>query len=69
MPPPQPQVANAHLETRKLQLTLIFMTIFYTTTKMSFIELLAIVTFGPSFRIIPNDTLINPPLDSPQPGS
>jgi hypothetical protein len=41
------------------------MIIFYTFTKMSFVELLAIAIFGPSFRIIPGDTLARPPLDSP----
>jgi hypothetical protein len=41
------------------------MIIFYTFTKMSFVELVAIIIFGPNFRIIPGDTLEKPPLDSP----
>ncbi|KAF1823919.1 uncharacterized protein K489DRAFT_429950 [Dissoconium aciculare CBS 342.82] len=64
MPNENPRLAN-YLETRKLQLSLVFMIVFYTFTKMSFVELLAIVIFGPNFRIIPGDTLEKPPLDSP----
>jgi hypothetical protein len=64
MPHGNPQKAN-YLETRKLQLSILFMIVFYTFTKMSFVELLAIVIFGPNFRIIPGDTLEKPPLDSP----
>jgi hypothetical protein len=64
MAPQDPRSAQ-QIETRKLQLSLVFMVVFYTTTKMSFVELLAIVVFGPDFRIIPGDTLVDPPLDSP----
>jgi hypothetical protein len=59
-----PRLAE-QLESRELQLSFVFMIIFYTFTKMSFVELLAIAIFGPSFRIIPGDTLARPPLDSP----
>jgi hypothetical protein len=64
MPQQDSRMANQR-ETRKLQLTFVFMIIFYTFTKVSFIELLAIVIFGQDFRIVPGDVLANPPVHSP----